>query len=82
MEYGRMIKVTPRLSEGGGNDEAVLYVVGTEDPNEATRLIRNAISIGSKIEDVGRVSRQFWLLSGSNQTTSHAYDQEGGLRQT
>jgi hypothetical protein len=58
MEYGRMIKVTPRLSEGGGNDEAVLYVVGTEDPNEATRLIRNAISIGSKIEDVGRVSRQ------------------------
>jgi hypothetical protein len=53
-----MIKVTPRLSEGGGNDEAVLYVVGTEDPNEATRLIRNAISIGSKIEDVGRVSRQ------------------------
>ena len=58
MEYGRMIKVTPRLSEGGGNDEAVLYVVGTEDPNEATRLIRNAIGIGSKIEDVGRVSRQ------------------------
>jgi hypothetical protein len=58
MEYGRMIKVAPRLSEGGGDDEAVLYVVGTEDPNEATRLIRNAISIGSKIEDVGRVSRQ------------------------
>jgi hypothetical protein len=53
-----MIKVAPRLSEGGGDDEAVLYVVGTEDPNEATRLIRNAISIGSKIEDVGRVSRQ------------------------
>jgi hypothetical protein len=42
-----MIKVTPRLSEGGGNDEAVLYVVGTEDPNEARKLIRNAIGIGS-----------------------------------
>ncbi len=64
-----MIKVTPRLSEGGGDDEAVLYVVGTEDPNEAMRLIRNAIAIGSKIEDVGRVSRQ--LLASLRIEPSH-----------
>jgi hypothetical protein len=56
-EYGRMLKVTSP-SSGGGDDEAVLYVVGTGDPDEAMRLVRNEIGIGSKIQDVGRVSQQ------------------------
>jgi hypothetical protein len=46
------------LSWGGGDDEAVLYIVGTGDPDDAMRLVRNEIGIGSKIEDVGRVSQQ------------------------
>jgi hypothetical protein len=56
MEYGRMVKVTlPPLS--GGKDEPVLYVVGEEDPQEAMRLVKTKVAIGSNIEVVGRVSR-------------------------
>jgi hypothetical protein len=55
MAPGRMIKVTSPSSEEGGG-ETVLYVVGTEDPEEALRLVRREIGIGNKMEDVGRVS--------------------------
>jgi hypothetical protein len=57
MEYGRMVKVTSTSSDGG-NDEAVLYVVGAEDSNEAMMLVENMVVIGSNIEVVGRVSHQ------------------------
>jgi hypothetical protein len=66
-EYGRMVKVTPPAS-GGEDDEAVLYIVATGDPDEAMRLVRKEIGIGSKIEDVGRVSQQLlvalWIEPG------------------
>ena len=57
MEYGRMVKVTLPKSEGG-DDVAVLYVVGEEDPDAAVKLIGKTVAIGSNMEIVGRVSHQ------------------------
>ena len=65
MEYGRMVKVTtPSLF--GGVEEAVLYVVGAEDPDEAIKLVENEVVVGSKIEIVGRVSHQLLAALGLN----------------
>jgi hypothetical protein len=65
MQYGRMVKViTPSLF--GGVEEAVLYVVGAEDPGEAKKLVENEVAVGSKIEDVGRVSHQLLAALGLN----------------
>ena len=42
----------------GGDDEAVLYVVGEEAPDAAMKVIGKTVAIGSKMEIVGRVSHQ------------------------
>jgi hypothetical protein len=70
MEYGRMVKATLPSSEGG-DDEAVLYVVDTEDPDEAMKLIGNTVAVGSVMEVVGRVSHQLLdaLKLGPGQVT-------------
>lgn len=67
MEYGRMVKVTqPPLFGRGVEPEAAMYVVGADDPTEAMILIRNEVAHGSKIEVLGRVTRELMVALGVN----------------
>jgi hypothetical protein len=70
MEHGRMVKV---FFPDGSRPDAALFLVGTEDADEAKRLVRNQVVIGSKVEqvvigskveNVGRVSPQLLAAMG------------------
>lgn len=54
MEYARLVKVTP--PSNAGNAEPVVYVVATQDPDEAMKLVLEKVIFGSDMEVIGRVS--------------------------
>jgi hypothetical protein len=55
LEYGLLVKVTPPSSKGDAIP--IVYVIATEDPDEAMRLVADKVIIGADMQVIGRCSR-------------------------